>query len=110
MNQAARTDVRMVHDIEAAVSEEIGLKEQWDLTPPDHNELDDEAGLQRGEGEGPPQLSDEQLAFLDLVMSMIHNSAMTALDVKDALLVVDQKEKMYALIPTWLKIELRIGF
>ena len=34
---------------------------------------------------------------------MIHNLAVTALDVKDAFLVVDQKEVMYVLIPTWIR-------
>ena len=38
-----------------------------------------------------------------LVMAMIHNLAVTALDVKDAFLVVDQKEVMYVLIPIWIR-------
>ncbi len=182
--KAARTEVRMIHDIEAGISDEIGLEEQWDIAPPDEDYFDDETELQRGEGEGPPQVSDEQLAYLDgeaaleeikklhdlkviepcspdpstippeqlvdttlvndwrfregcwrrrcrivareyrdgqtnedqysptssfssvgllLVMAMIHNLAVTALDVKDAFLVVDQKEVMYVLIPTWIR-------
>ena len=63
--KAGRTEVRMVHDIEAGISDEIGLEEQWDIAPPDEDYFDDETELQRGEGEGSPQVSDEQLAYLD---------------------------------------------
>ncbi len=38
-----------------------------------------------------------------LVMPMMYNLAVTALDVKDAFLVVDQKEVMHVLIPTWIR-------
>ena len=30
-NKLPRTDVRMVHDVEATLTEEIGLEEEWDL-------------------------------------------------------------------------------
>ena len=184
VDEPAVPEVRMVHDIEAGICDEIGLEEQWDIAPPDEDYFDDETELQRGEGEGPPQVSDEQLAYLDgeaaleeikklhdlkviepcspdpstippeqlvdttlvndwrfregcwrrrcrivareygdgqtnedqysptssfssvrllLVMAMIHNLAVTALDVKDAFLVVDQKEVMYVLIPAWIR-------
>lgn len=64
-SKAARTDVRMVHNVEAAVSDEIGLEEQWDIVPPEEDEFDFETELQRGEGEGPPEVSPEYLDQLD---------------------------------------------
>jgi len=38
-----------------------------------------------------------------LVMSMLYDLAVTALDVKDAFLVVDQKEVMFVVIPEWIR-------
>ena len=49
-NKLPRTDVRMVHDVEAALTEEIGLEEEWDLYPAFLEE--DDLVKNRGEGEG----------------------------------------------------------
>ena len=37
------------------------------------------------------------------VLSMLFDLSVTAMDVKDAFLLVDQKEEMYVLIPTWIR-------
>ena len=58
-----RTDVRMVHDVEATLTEEIGLEEEWDLYPSFLGE--DDLVKNRGEGEGPPEVSQEHLDQLD---------------------------------------------
>ena len=177
-----RTEVRMVHNVEATLTEEIGLEEEWELFP-DFLEEDDLV-KSRGEGEGPPEVSQEHLDQLDaeaaleeikklhdlsvimpvspdpstipfeslvdttlvkdwkyrngqwrrrcrivareyrsgqtteehysptstfssvrllLVLSMLFGLAITALDVKDAFLLVDQKEYMLVIIPQWIQ-------
>ncbi len=175
-----RTDVRMVHNVEAVLTEEIGLEEEWDLYPSFLEE--DDLVKSRGEGEGPPEVSQEHLDQLDaeaaleeikklhylsvimpvtpdpstipaeslvdttlvkdwrngqwrrrcrivareyrsgqtaeehycptstfsavrllLVLSMLFDLAITALDVKDAFLLVDQKEYMLVIIPQWIQ-------
>ena len=63
--KAARTEVRMVYDVEAITTEEVGLEEMWDAYPIDFEEDKDDTELQKGEDEGPPQLSEEQVAILD---------------------------------------------
>ena len=37
------------------------------------------------------------------VLEMLFDLSVTAMDVKDAFLLVDQKEEMYVLIPTWIR-------
>ena len=37
------------------------------------------------------------------VLSMLFDLSVTAMNVKDAFLLVDQKEEMYVLIPTWIR-------
>ena len=180
--KAAKTEVRMVCNVEATITEEMGLEEQWEVCPTEF-EMDD-MELNKGEGEGPPKVTEEQLVQLDsdaaldeirklhdlkvivpvspdpslirseclvdttlvydwrfregqwrrrcrivareyrdgqttedqysptsafaavrvlFVLSMIFDLSVTAMDVKDAFLLVDQKEEMYVLIPTWIR-------
>lgn len=179
-----RTEVRMVHDVEATLIDKIGLEEEWGLYP-DYLDEDDMV-KSRGEGEGPPEVSQEHLDQLDsdaaleeikklydlnviepcapnpdmlrpeclvdatlvydwrfregqwqwrrrcrivareyrdghttedqysptstfaavrmlLVVSMIFDLSITAMDIKDAFLVVDQQEEMWVVIPEWVK-------
>ena len=63
--KAARTAVRMVYDVEAITTEEVRLEEMWDAYPMDFEVDKDDTELQKGEDEGPPQLSEEQVAILD---------------------------------------------
>ena len=182
--KAARTGVRMVYDVEAITTEEVGLEEVWDAYPMDFKVDKDDTELQKGEDEGPPQLSEEQVAILDseaaleeikklydltvigpctldpfsvlpeqlvdttivkdwrfregnsrrrcrivareyrnsqtnedqysptssfaavrllLAMALIHNLSVTSLDVKDAFLVVEQREVMFVEVPVWIR-------
>ena len=61
--KAAKTEVRMVCNVEATITEEMGLEEQWEVCPTEF-EMDD-MELNKGEGEGPPKVTDEQLGQLD---------------------------------------------
>ena len=61
--KAAKTEVRMVCNVEATITEEMGLGEQWEVCPTEF-EMDD-MGLNKGEGEGPPKVTEEQLGQLD---------------------------------------------
>ena len=180
--KAAKTEVRMVCNVEATITEEMGLEEQWEVCPTEF-EMDN-IELNKGEGEGPPKVTDEQLGQLDsdaaldeirklhdlkvivpvspdpslirseclvdttlvydwrfregqwrrrcrivareyrdgqttedqysptstfaavrvlFVLSMLFDLSVTAMDVKDAFLLVDQKEEMYVLIPAWIR-------
>ena len=180
--KAAKTEVRMVCNVEATITEEMGLEEQWEVCPTEF-EMDN-MELNKGEGEGPPKVTDEQLGQLDsdaaldeirklhdlkvivpvspdpsmirseclvdttlvydwrfregqwrrrcrivareyrdgqttedqygptstfaavrvlFVLSMLFDLSVTAMDVKDAFLLVDQKEEMYVLIPAWIR-------
>ena len=180
--KAAKTEVRMVCNVEATITEEMGLEEQWEVYPTKF-EMDD-IELNKGEGEGPPNVTEEQLGQLDsdtaldeirklhdlkvivpvspdpslirpqclvdttlvynwrfregqrrrrcrivareyrdgqatedqysptstfaavrvlFVLSMLFDLSVTAMDVKDAFLLVDQNKEMYVLIPTWIR-------
>ena len=59
-----RTEVRMVHDVEATLTDKVGLEEEWGtISRLDLDEDDIDVSRVRGEGEGPPEVSpDEQLA------------------------------------------------
>ena len=61
--KAAKTEVRMVCNVEATITEEMGLGEQWEVCPTEF-EMDD-MELNKGEGEGPPKVTEEQLGQLD---------------------------------------------
>ena len=183
--KAANTEVRMVYNVEAVITEEVGVEEMWDICPMDYEDADP-SELQKGEDEGPPNITPEQLADLDgaaaldevrklhdlnvispmipdrerltstnlvdttlvydwryrdkqwkrrcrivareyregqtneeqysptstfaavralLVLGMLHDLHITAMamDVKDAFLLVDQKEEMYVVIPRWIQ-------
>ena len=181
--KAAKTEVRMVYNVEAVITEEVGVEEMWDICPMDYDN-EDSSELQKGEDEGPPNITPEQLADLDgaaaldevrklhdlnvispmipdrerltstnlvdttlvydwryrdkqwkrrcrivareyregqtneeqysptstfaavralLVLGMLHDLHITAMDVKDAFLLVDQKEEMYVVIPRWIQ-------
>ena len=182
--KAAKTEIRMVYNVEAMTTEEVGLQEMWELCPMDFEDDKDASGLQKGEEEGPPNITPEQLAELDgaaaldevrklhdlkvispvtpdperltstnlvdttlvydwrfrddqwkrrcrivareyregqtneeqysptstfaavralLVLGMLYELHITAMDVKDAFLVVDQKEEMFVVIPRWIQ-------
>ena len=62
-NELPRTDARMVHNVEATLTEGIGLEQEWDLYPLFLEE--DDLVKSRGEGEGPPEVSQEHLDQLD---------------------------------------------
>lgn len=55
--KAAKTEVRMVYNIEAMTTEEVGIEEMWDLCPMDFENDKDASELQKGEQEGPPNIT-----------------------------------------------------
>lgn len=59
--KAAKTEIRIVCNVEAIIIEEVGLEEQWEAYPLDFEEEE----LGKSEEDGPPHITDEQLAELD---------------------------------------------
>lgn len=68
--KAAKTEVRMVYNVEALTTEEVGLEEMWELCPMDLENDKDVSELQKGEDEGPPDITPEQLAELDCAAAL----------------------------------------
>ena len=90
--KAAKTEVRMIGEVEVCHNDEIGLEEDWDIFP--DLEAEDEL-LQRGEGDGPPTgLSTEKLAELD------GQAALDEIEKLNSLGVIEPLEKDLSEIPS----------
>ena len=78
--KAAKTEVRMVANVEVCHNDELGLEEEWNAYPQDFHFEDDEIS-QRTEGEGPPNVSEEKLRELDGVAALEEVQKLFDLDV-----------------------------